>query len=268
MPPIESPTFWIIAAIGAILVGISKGGWASVGTLGVPVLSLVMDPLYAAGMILPVYVVSDWFGLYAYRHSFDRRLLAILIPAGLIGVALGYATIPWIDSQPNGERAVTGLVGVIGVVFSAYMLFRHDPDGPPRPSKVLPGLFWGALAGFTSYVSHSGAPPYQTYVQPLRLDRLAFAGTTTILFAVINLSKVPPYIMTGQITRDSLRLAAILAVPAVAGVFLGKRMVGWVSQATFYKVITWTLLFVSLDLLGKAVWGIDPLLGVVQHFGG
>lgn len=251
--------FWTIATIGAVLVGISKGGWSAVGTLGVPVLSLAMDPLYAAGMILPVYIVSDGFGLYAYRHSFDRRVLAILIPAGLTGVLVGWLTIPWIDSQPGGERAVTGLVGLIGVVFSAYMLFRHDPDGPAQDARVVPGLFWGALAGFTSYVSHSGAPPYQTYVQPLRLDRLSFAGTTTILFAVINLAKLPPYLSTGQITTDSLKLAAILAVPAVIGVFVGKRMVGWVSQATFYKVITWALLVVSLDLLGKAVWSRDPL---------
>lgn len=251
--------FWTIATIGAVLVGISKGGWSAVGTLGVPVLSLVMDPLYAAGMILPVYIVSDWFGLYAYRGTFDRRVLAILIPAGLIGVGLGWATIPWIDSLPGGERAVTGLVGAIGVIFSLYMIFRHDPDGPAVEPRVIPGLFWGALAGFTSYVSHSGAPPYQTYVQPLRLNRLSFAGTTTILFAIINLSKLPPYISTGQITMDSLKLAAVLAVPAVIGVFVGKRMVGWVSQATFYKVITWALLVVSLDLLGKAVWGRDPL---------
>lgn len=251
--------FWTIAVIGAVLVGLAKGGWSSVGTLAVPVLSLVMDPLYAAGMILPVYIVSDWFGLYAYRHSCDRRLLAILTPAGLTGVLIGWLLIPWVDRLPGGERAITGLLGVIGLIFSAYMLLRHDPDGPPRPARVAPGLFWGALAGFTSYVSHSGGPPYQAYVQPLRLDRLAFAGTTTVLFAIINLSKLPPYIATGQISWDSLRMAAILAAPAVAGVFLGKRMVGWVSQATFYKVITWALLVVSLDLLGKAIWGQDPL---------
>lgn len=260
--------FWVVAVIGAVLVGISKGGWASVGTLGVPVLSLVMDPLYAAGMILPVFIVSDWFGLYAYRHAFDRRVLAILIPAGLIGVGIGWGTVPWIDSLPGGERAVTGLVGLIGVIFSAYMIFRHDPDGPAKEPKLLPGLFWGALSGFTSYVSHSGGPPYQTFVQPLRMDRVTFAGTTTILFAIINLSKLPPYLATGQISAQSLKLAAILSVPAVAGVFLGKRMVGWVSQSTFYKVITWTLLVVSLDLLGKAIWGADPLVALGQRLAG
>lgn len=252
----ESMTFWIVAVFGAVLVGISKGGWSAVGTLAVPVLSMVMNPLAAAGLLLPVYVVSDWFGLYAYRRSFSGRVLAILIPAGLLGVCLGWATIPYIDLHvPGGERIVTGLIGLIGLVFSAYMIFRHDPNGPAVAPRVGPGLFWGTLAGFTSYVSHSGAPPYQTYVQPLRLDRLAYAGTSTIVFACINAAKLVPYYATGQINTESLWMAAILAVPAVLGVFLGKRMVGWVSQNTFYKVITWALLVVSIKLLWDAAFG-------------
>jgi uncharacterized membrane protein YfcA len=256
MPPAESPVFWVVAVIAAILVGISKGGWAAVGTLGVPVLSLVMNPLVAAGLLLPVYIVSDWFGLYAYRHSFDGRVVAIMIPAGLIGVVLGYLSIPYIDLHvPGGERIITGLIGAIGLVFSAYMIFRHDPNGPAVQPKIAPGLFWGALAGFTSYVSHSGAPPYQTYVQPLRLDRLAYAGTATIIFAFINATKLPFYWATGQVNLDSLWMAGLIAVPAVGGVFLGKRMVGWVSQATFYNVTTWALLLVSVKLLWDAVSG-------------
>ncbi len=258
--------FWITGVIGAVLVGISKGGWAAVGTLAVPVLSLVMDPLLAAGLILPVFVVSDWFGLYAYRHSFDRRVLAILIPAGLIGVGLGWALIPTIDALPGGERVITGLVGAIGVIFFLYMTFRHDPHGPAVEPRLGPGLFWGALAGFTSYVSHSGAPPYQTYVQPLRLDRLAFAGTTTILFAIVNAAKLVPYSFTGQISLDSVKTAAVLAPAAIAGVFLGKSMVRWVSQKTFYTVITWALLIVSLDLMGKAIFGVEPLLALARGF--
>lgn len=269
----QGTTFWTVAVVVALLVGFSKGGWTAFGNLCVPILSLVVNPLAAAGLILPVYLVSDWFGLWAYRHCYDRRVLAILIPAGLIGVGLGWAVIPWVDgSVPGGERIVTALVGLIGAVFSFYMLYSmhvaRGPAGPPRQPRLLPGLFWGALAGFTSYISHAGAPPYQAYVQPLRLDRLAFAGTTTILFAVINLAKLVPYWINGQVDLGSLRVLMWLAVPAIAGVFIGKRTVGMVSQATFYKVITWTLLVVSLDLVGKAALDADPLIALSHRLVG
>lgn len=70
--------------------------------------------------------------------------------------------------------------------------------------------------------------------------------------------------MTGQVNLGSLETAAYLLVPAVLGVYVGKKTVGMVSEATFYKVITWALLIVGFELMGKAIFGVDPILGLVQ----
>ena len=71
-----------------------------------------------------------------YRHNFNGRLLAILIPAGLIGIGTGWMLIPWINSdRPGGERIITGIVGMIGTIFAAYMVFKHDYDAEPRQAK-------------------------------------------------------------------------------------------------------------------------------------
>ncbi|MCB2152665.1 MAG: sulfite exporter TauE/SafE family protein, partial [Rhodobacteraceae bacterium] len=77
----EGIGFWVLALAASCFVGLSKGGLPAVGMLGVPVLSLVISPVTAAGLLLPVYVVSDMFGLWAYRRAVDRRVLAIMIPA-------------------------------------------------------------------------------------------------------------------------------------------------------------------------------------------
>ncbi len=258
--------FWCVAVLVAWIVGFSKGGWSAIGNLSVPLLSLAVDPLTAAGLLLPVYLVSDGFGLWAYRHSYDRRVLTILIPAGLLGIGFGWAIIPWINANlPSGGNIITGLVGGIGIIFAIYMLTGRGSAGPARKPKMLPGLVWGSLAGFTSYISHAGAPPYQTYVQPLRLDRLSYAGTTTILFAILNLAKLGPYWMNGQVSLGSMKIAAFLMVPAIVGVYVGKKTVGMVSEATFYKIITWALLLVGGELLGKALFGIDPFLALIQN---
>jgi uncharacterized protein len=257
--------FWCVAVLVAWIVGFSKGGWSAIGNLSVPLLSLAVDPLTAAGLLLPVYLVSDGFGLWAYRHYYDRRVLAIMIPAGLIGIGFGWAIIPWVNANlPGGDKIITGLVGSIGIIFAIYMLTGRGGADRIRDPKLFPGLVWGSLAGFTSYISHAGAPPYQTYVQPLRLDRLSYAGTTTILFAILNLAKLGPYWMTGQVSLGSLETATYLMVPAILGVYVGKKTVGMVSEATFYKVITWALLIVGFELLGKALFGIDPILAFIQ----
>lgn len=261
--------FWSVAVLVALIVGFSKGGWSAIGNLSVPLLSLTVDPLTAAGLLLPVYLISDGFGLWAYRHSFDRRVLAIMIPAGLIGIGVAWAIIPGINANVSGgERIITGLVGGIGIIFAIYMLSGRYSAGPAQEPKLARGLFWGSLAGFTSYISHAGAPPYQTFVQPLRLDRLTYAGTTTVLFAIINLAKLGPYWMNGQVSLGSLETAAYLMAPAVLGVYVGKRTVGMVSELTFYKVITWALLIVGLELLGKALMGVDPIVSFIQSVTG
>ncbi len=243
-------SFWTLALIAATLVGMAKGGLPMAGMLAVPLLSLKMSAVAAAGLLLPIYVVSDMFGLYAYRHAYDRRVLAILIPPALLGVGLGWATAHLVP-----EDWVTGLVGLIGTVFAFNLLARdllRHPDRPARKPEVAPGILWGALTGFTSFVSHAGAPPYQVYVLPLRLQKEVFAGTTTILFAWVNAFKLPPYWALGQLNTGNLKLSLVLMAPAAAAVFLGVWLVKVLPDRLFFRLVTWSLLALSL----KLVWGV------------
>lgn len=246
----EGAGFWVAAVIASAMVGLAKGGLPVIGMMGVPVLSLVISPVVAAGLLLPIYIVSDMFGLYAYRHRFSGRVLAIMLPGAVVGVALGWATASMVS-----ERAVTALVGTIGVAFALMRILRRGPLPPARQPQVAPGVFWGAVTGFTSFVSHAGAPPYQVYVLPLRLEKAVFAGTSTIAFAIINLVKLPPYWALGQVNLDSLGVAAWLMVPATLAVFAGVRLVRVIPEALFFRLVVWALLLVSLRLLWQAATG-------------
>jgi hypothetical protein len=247
----EAAGFWAAALVAAALVGMGKGGVPIVGMLGVPVMALVMNPVVAAGLLLPVYVVSDAFGLYAYRHAFDRRVLAILLPGAIFGIGVGWATASVVP-----EAAVTLLVGLIGVAFAANLILRKPALAEPQAPKVGPGLFWGAVTGFTSFVSHAGAPPYQVYTLPLGLQKAVFAGTSTIAFAVINAVKLVPYYALGQLNPGNLKLAALLAVPAAIAVFAGVRLVDWLPERLFFRLVTWALLLISLKLIWDGARGL------------
>jgi len=237
--------FWSCAILAASLVGMGKGGMPVVGMLGVPVLSLVISPVTAAGLLLPVYVLSDMFGLYAYRHAFNRRVLAIMMVGVTIGVGLGWAT-----ARITPEWLVTALVGVIGASFALRLLTRRGAVAP-REARVAPGLFWGAVTGFTSFVSHSGAPPFQIYVLPLGLQKMVYAGTNTLLFAYLNGIKLVPYWALGQFTPGNLKVAVALMPVAAIAVFVGVKLVNRLPERLFFQLITWALLAVSL----KLIWG-------------
>jgi hypothetical protein len=243
--------FWGLAVLAAALVGMGKGGVPIVGMLSVPVMALVMNPVAAAGMLLPVYVVSDMFGLYAYRHAFDRRVLAILVPGAVVGIGIGWATASMVP-----EAAVTLLVGVIGLAFALNLILRKPVVAEPRKPEVAKGLFWGGVTGFTSFVSHAGAPPYQVYTLPLGMTKAVFAGTSTIAFTVINAVKLVPYYALGQLSLSNLKMAAILSVPAAIAVFAGVRLVRVMPERLFFRLVTWALALISLKLIWDGARGL------------
>jgi len=243
--------FWVAALAAAMLVGAGKGGIPLVGTLGVPVAALAISPVVAAGILLPVYVISDMFGLWAYRREYDRRVLAILLPGALAGIAVGWAT-----ARIVPEAAVTLVVGVICVAFALNLLIRRRVTVGARRAEVAPGLFWGAVTGFTSFVSHSGAPPYQVYTLPLKMPKAVFAGTSTIAFAVINAVKLVPYWQLGMLAPGNLKVAAVLAVAAVVAVFAGVWLVKILPERLFYRIVTWSLLLISVKLIRDGMHGL------------
>lgn len=240
--------FFLVAGLAALLVGLSKGGLTMAGALGTPLLAMVISPVKAAALLLPIFVVSDWFGLYAYRREFDRRNLMILIPAGIAGIGIG-----WLSSAVVSDRMVGLLIGIIGIAFclNAWRLRHHPP--PPRPADIPRGLFWGAIAGFTSFVSHSGGPPYQVYVLPQKLSKTVFAGTTTITFAAINLVKLLPYWQLGQLDMANLKISALLMPIAVAGTFAGVWLVRIIPQRTYFLLIHVALFVLSIKLVVDAI---------------
>ncbi|MBS7543150.1 sulfite exporter TauE/SafE family protein [Ancylobacter oerskovii] len=239
--------FALAACLAAMAVGLSKGGLPMIGLLAVPIMSLVMSPLTAAGLLLPVYVVSDMFGVWNYRREYSGRNLAILMPAGALGVGIGWATASVIS-----EEAVMLMVGLIGLAFCLNRWFGRLPT-QPRPADVPRGLFWGTLTGFTSFVTHAGAPPYQTYMLPQRLPKMVFAGTSTLLFAAINAMKLVPYWALGQLSLSNLTLTLAITPVAVAGTFAGVKLTRIIPEKLFFRLVIGALFLLSLKLVMDGV---------------
>ena len=148
-------------------------------------------------------------------------------------------------------------VGAISVGFVVFMLLRDRLPPARRPSAtVAPGLFWGAIAGFTSFVSHNGGPPTMVYMLPQKLTPRLFAGTSAILFAIINLLKVWPYFTLGQFSRDNLAASASLLPIAVASTFAGVWLVKRVSAERFYGAVLTLTFIVGVKLMWDGGWAL------------
>jgi uncharacterized protein len=241
--------FYLVAIPAVILFGLSKGGFSGLGTLGVPMLSLVASPVRAAAIVLPILLVQDWLSVWAFRRDFSSRNLIILIPSSMIGVGVG-----WLLAARVSDDAVRLAIGVISIAFVLYMLIRDRLGRAPVEKPSVPsGILWGSLSGFTSFVSHSGAPPFQVYVMPQYLKPPVFAGTATMFFAAVNLLKVPPYFLLGQFNRDNLFVSAGLIPVAILSTFAGVWLTRRVSADRFYAVILALTFLIGVKLTYDAV---------------
>src|SRR4029077_20326373 len=130
---------YLVAIPAVILFGLSKGGFSGLGTIGVPMLSLVASPVRAAAIILPILLVQDWLSVWAFRRDFSPRNLIILIPSSIIGVGVG-----WLFASRVSDDAVRLAIGVISIVFVLYMLIRDRLGRAPAPKT---GGSKGGLVG-------------------------------------------------------------------------------------------------------------------------
>ncbi|WDR04896.1 sulfite exporter TauE/SafE family protein [Devosia rhodophyticola] len=239
------PWFVAVAVTAVLIVGLSKSGLlGSLGVVGVPLLTLIMPAREAAGIMLPVLLAMDAIAIYAYRKQVNWHILKIMLPGAAVGMLFGWAIWAFVS-----DAVVLLMVGVITLLFvlDAILPIRKKLEGLP-PSTPW-GRFWGAFAGFTSFVSHTGGPPFQIYVLPQRLPPALYAGTSAYFFAMVNTAKLIPYFFLGQLSLHNLQLSAALAPVGMLGVLVGVFLVRRISAKHFYRIAYWLVFALALKLI-------------------
>lgn len=247
---LHNPWFLVAGGLAVLLLGLSKGGFAGVGAIGTPLLALAVAPVEAAAIVLPILIAQDVVGVWAFRHSWDRGIILLMLPAAAIGVALAYffaATVP--------EAAMQILLGTISILFAGRSLWLQRGGKIPAPADPPRwfGFAMGIASGITSQIAHAGQPPFQIYVLPRRLPRDVLVGTTAIFFAALNWIKVPAYLALGQFTRAHLLASAMLLPIAIPSTFAGVWLVRRVDAGRFYAVIYWLMLLIGLKLVHDGI---------------
>ncbi|MEM6410748.1 MAG: sulfite exporter TauE/SafE family protein [Pseudomonadota bacterium] len=239
--------FWSVAAIAVVLTGISKGGFGGLALFAVPLMALIMSPIRAAGIMLPILILMDWISVWAYRKTWDRRILWLTLPGAMAGILLGGLLAGYVD-----EVFVLFSVGLIAIAFPIYAVLKPDTGGSFIVGNRPLGALAGITAGFTSFLAHAGGPPFQAYAIPQNLEKRIYAGTSVMFFFVVNAVKLVPYAMLGQFSADNLTTSLILMPLAPIGVLTGVWLVNRIDQTVFYRIIYVLIFAVGLKLIWDA----------------
>jgi uncharacterized membrane protein YfcA len=239
---ITDPLFYAVAIPAVTLLGLAKGGFAGVGMISTPMVSLVVGPIQAASIMLPILIVQDAVSVYTYWGKWDRRNLALMLPGAMLGILLA-----WLLAARVSEAAFELALGLISLLFGLRYLVGRKLVRPSRPGPIA-GAVCGLASGFTSTIAHAGAPPFQIYVMPQRLPHEVFAATSVLFFAVINVVKVAPFAALGGFSAENLATAAALLPLAILTTLGGVALVRRISGERFYSVIYGLLVLAGLQL--------------------
>ena len=242
---ITDPLFYLIAIPVVLLTGISKTGIPGLfGGMAVPMLSLVIAPLQAAAIMLPILCLIDLFGLRAFRGVYDRANMPILFIGLAIGIVAGTLVFGLVR-----QDVLRLLIGAIAVAFALNNLFGWAKRRAPTQASWPWGIFWSALSGLTSFLAHAGAAPIMAYLLPLRLDRRVYVGTMVWFFFASNYAKIIPYAYLGQLDTSNLLTALVLLPFVPLGVKLGVLIQGKINEQVFYQISYWSLLGIGIKLV-------------------
>jgi uncharacterized membrane protein YfcA len=242
--PVEVTLVIWLVALAALLLGFNKAGVA--GTLGpfvTVIMVLAMPADQAVGLLLPMLIAADSFSVAAYWRKWETRLLWPLLTAAVVGITAGTFVIARIS-----EQGLRRLIAVALLVFSVVYVIQRGARIPQRRHRQW-AMVAGATAGFTSSVAHAGGPPIIVYLMGVGLEPKRFVGTSVALFAMVNLLKVPAYLLDGLID-GKLILSTIWGWALIpVGVVLGRSLVDHVDRTVFERVTMVLLVVGAIALL-------------------
>ncbi|MBR0910524.1 sulfite exporter TauE/SafE family protein [Bradyrhizobium japonicum] len=241
----------IIAFSGVFLICFMKGAFGGgFSIVGIPLLSCVMDPVTAGGLLAPLFIAMDLFALRYWKPStWSKPDLVLLLPGLVIGIALGYLLFRVLD-----HRAVAIVMAVVTLSFVGIWLVR-DTKVVIRPRSSPKAVAAGLASGVTTMVAHSGGPPLAMYLLPLGLSKEVYAGTTSLFFTVGNAIKAVPWLLLVRPAGNVwiVMAACLFAIPS--GVWFGWRLHGRLDQRQIYRACHGLLAVTALKLLWDGVSG-------------
>lgn len=251
---ISDPFFYFVAVPAVLVFGISKGGFGGgLGIVAVPMLALVISPVQAAAILLPILCLMDLFSVWAFRGRWLIDELRLLVPASLVGVGIGTALFGYMSAA-----VIRLMLGAVAIVFTLHYWIgsRRGKHAQQVHAGRLACSVAGAAAGFTSFVAHSGGPPLTMYLLRRGLNRTEFVGTTVLFFTVVNYVKLVPYAWLDQFDTSNLLTSLVLAPLAPIGIGMGVWLHNRVSDAFFFRVAYVLLFAVGVKLASDGIRGL------------
>lgn len=216
------------------------------GLISVPLLALFLPLRFVVPMVLLLdFTASIVIGGFNFKRvKWDE--LGVLVPVGIIGVALGTSLLVNLPSGPM-------LIALAGFVFiyALRSVFDLHGDRPTSRFWAVPAALTGGTVGA---LFGTGGPPYVIYLNHRIHEKSDLRATLSALFFTEGLARIISFLIAGLLMTAKIWLAYVAALPLMLGaLYLGGRMHLGLTRRQMNRLIGGLLLVSSVSLFMKAL---------------
>lgn len=213
----------MVLGLTGLLIGMSKTGIHGAGMIAVPLLALEFGGKASSGLLLPILIMADVFGVaYYHRHASWGHLWK-LFPWAALGVVIGTVAGNYID-----DGFFKTLMG--GIIFASVVIMlwlEHNKKNVP--DNYMFSSATGIAGGFTTMVGNLAGSVMSLYLLSMRMPKNVFIGTSAWFFMITNWFKVPFHVFAWHTITFNTLLLSVTVLPLIMlgaglGIFITKRI--------------------------------------------
>lgn len=231
---------WILICIASFAMGLSKAGLKGIDLLNITIMALVFGSKASTGVVLPLLCVADVFAVVYYHRHADWKHFWKIIPWMIVGIVAAVFIGKELDE--HYFRRVMAVIIILTVVIMLFFELRKEMKFPNN--KLFVGAT-GLAAGFTTMFGNLASAFASIYFVAIRFPKNNFIGTAAWIFLFINFFKLPfQVVYWDNINLSTLKIDLLLLPVMIAGFWTGVKIVGYIKDHLYRKVI------IGLTLIG------------------
>lgn len=245
----------LVAFLVAILTFFSGFG---LGTILTPVFMIFFPVELAIALTGVVHFFNNIFKLFLVgRHADKQVLIRFGLPAVLAAILGSWLLLNMTDLQPLfSYKAFGRIIEVYPVKFiiSILLIIFASMDLIPYFSKLqfskdkLP--IGGALSGFFGGLSGNQGALRSAFLIKAGLSKEAFIGTAVVVSSFVDFTRLSVYAtrFTKSGLTDNLTLVIVATLAAIAGAYLGNKLLKKVTLKFLQVTVAILLIVISIGL--------------------
>ena len=218
--------------------------------LAVPLMALVVPPQTAVVIVFLHGTVSSLLTAGRHQGHIDRTETWRLSTGAIVAMPLGAVIL--VTASPGVLRICLGVATCTAAVWMLLPATKRRAVGEVRPVTT---YAVGALSGVLNTALATNGPPLVVYLRARGLVPVSFRSTISMVFTISNVVGLGVLVAVGAVHSEALVVAALAALPALAGWAAGNALSSRLSHHHFNVVVDGLLLVAGVLSVLKAVLG-------------